>query len=550
MRPFLSSGLVSSGLMTALLAGVTLAGAAAQSGTEEPYAPVNRTIESSDLAPVLLPVDLWRGLDAAAAEKWLAGPDLAPRSPALHRLWRRLLLSTAPSPIGQDAARSGDHLLQVRLQALYRSGLLADIAEVVGKGGSADPTTRLWRARVDIYLGAREKGCQALTGPVESQLPQPLRAEKQLLLGYCAAVAGDTAAASLSASLAREEGSTAELALSVLGGLDGGIGRRPPLPNRLSLLDYRFLELQGPIDAAHVLEKAEPALLVALAQSSALDMNVQVAAAEAALRLNAMTPEAVAAVYRRLPNTAVRAGSDTFADSGLQRAQLFRAVEAAQAPERKVRLIRQLLREARRAGVLLQTAGMLAPLLAQVWPSPQTATLAEPAVEAALAGNDLDVARRWAESAASLQHWLALIDLADPQSPQIRPPALAYLDDLAARGRLGAAPLHRVVTVLDALGVTVPLRLWEAAGRVAQPSGGHLPETGLLGELSQVSQQKEAGRTILLVLRALGPDGPGGANVLALGDSIRALKRTGLDIDARRVAVEALYDLWPRTTGN
>jgi hypothetical protein len=38
--------------------------------------------------------------------------------------------------------------------------------------------------------------------------------------------------------------------------------------------------------------------------------------------------------------------------------------------------------------------------------------------------------------------------------------------------------------------------------------------------------------------------------VLALGDSIRALKRTGLDIDARRVAVEALYDLWPRTTGN
>jgi hypothetical protein len=550
MRPFLSSGLVSSGLMTALLAGVTLAGAAAQSGTEEPYAPVNRTIESSDLAPVLLPVDLWRGLDAAAAEKWLAGPDLAPRSPALHRLWRRLLLSTAPAPIGQDAARSGDHLLQVRLQALYRSGLLADIAEVVGKGGSADPTTRLWRARVDIYLGAREKGCQALTGPVESQLPQPLRAEKQLLLGYCAAVAGDTAAASLSASLAREEGSTADLALSVLGTLDGGVAQRPPLPDGLSLLDYRFLDLQGPIESAHVLKKAEPALLVALAQSSALDVKVQVAAAEAALRLNAITPEAVAAVYRRLPETAVRAAGDSFTDPVLQRAQLFRAVEGAQTAERRVRLVRSLLGEARRAGLRLQTASMLAPLFAQLWPSADTATLAEAVVETALAGGDLDLARRRAESSASLQHWLALIDLADPQSRQVRQSGLAYLDDLAARGRLGAAQLHRVVTVLDALDITVPLRLWEAAGRIAQPSGGHLPETGVLGELAQASQQKEAGRTILLVIRALGPDGPEGANPLALGDSIRALKRTGLDADARRLAAEALYGVWPRTSGN
>jgi hypothetical protein len=546
----LMAACLAGGLAAALLAGVAVTRAVAQSATEEPYAPVNRTVESSDLAPVLLPVDLWRGLDAAGAAKWLTGPNPAPRSPALHQLWRRLLLSTAPPPAGQDAAKAGDELLQMRLQALYRAGLLADIAEVLGKGGSADPTTRLWRARVDIYLGAREKGCQALAGPVEPHLPQPLRAEKQLLLGYCAAVAGDTAAAALSASLAREEGSTADLALSVLGTLDGGVAQRPPLPDGLSLLDYRFLELQGPIESAHVLKKAEPALLVALAQSSALDVKVQVAAAEAALRLNAITPEAVAAVYRRRPETAVRAAGDSFTDPVLQRAQLFRAVEGAQTAERRVRLVRSLLGEARRAGLRLQTASMLAPLFAQLWPSADTATLAEAVVETALAGGDLDLARRWAESSASLQHWLALIDLADPQSRQVRQSGLAYLDDLAARGRLGAAQLHRVVTVLDALDITVPLRLWEAAGRIAQPSGGHLPETGVLGELALASQQKEAGRTILLVIRALGPDGPEGANPLALGDSIRALKRTGLDADARRLAAEALYGVWPRTSGN
>ncbi len=543
-------------LLAALLVGPPVSGARAQqaqAAAEERYAPVNRSVESSDLPPVLLPVDLWRGLDAASAETWLAGPDAggphaAPRSPALHQLWRRLLLSTAPPPPGQDADKAGGDLLQLRLQALYRSGLVSDIAEVLGKGGSADPTTRLWRARVDIYLGARDRGCEALAGPIDPHLPQPLRAEKQLLLGYCAAVAGNAAAAALSASLAREEGSAADLALSVLAGLDGGVGQRPPLPERVSLLDYRFLELRGPIDAAQILKQAEPALLVALAKSGALDVKVQVAAAEAALRLNAMTPEAVAAVYRRLPEAAARPGGG--ADPALQRAQLFRAVEATQPPERKARLARSLLNEARRAGLHLQIAHMLAPVFAQLWPSPETAVLAETVVETALAGGDLDLARRWAESAANLQHWLALIDLADPQSRQVRQSGLASLDDLVARGRLGPASLHRLVTVLDALDIGVPMRLWEAAGRVPQPTGGHLPQTGVLGELAQAAEKKEAGRTILLVMRALGPDGPDGANGLALGDSIRALKRTGLDADARRVATEALFGIWPRTSGN
>lgn len=547
------SGLIRAGLRVSVLAAmaggaalmVAAMDASAQSASKEAFTPLNRSVESSDLPPALLPADLWRGLDAVAVEKWLASPDLPPRSPVLHQLWRRMLLSTAAPPAD---SRTGDELLQLRLQGLYRSGLLSEIADVLGKGGTREPTLQLWRARVDIYLGAREKGCQALAGPIEPDLPKPLRAEKQLLLGYCAAVAGDTRAAALAANLAREEGSTAELALTILGGLDGGVGERPGLPERLSLIDYRFLELMGPIDGAQALKKAEPALLVALASSKALEAKVQVAAAEAALRLNALRPEDVAEVYRRLPDALARASAAS--DPALQRALLFRSVEATQAPERKAGLVRSLLDEARRAGMQLQTARMLAPLFANLWPSPESSALAEAVVEVAIAGGELELARRWAETAASLQHWLALIDVADPQSRQVRQSGLLSLDDLVARGRLGAASLHRVVTVLDAMDVNVPLRMWEAAGRAAQPSGGHLPETGVLAEIARASERKEAGRTILLVMRALGPDGPDGANVLALSDSIRALKRAGLDTDARRLAVEALLSAWPRTSGN
>jgi hypothetical protein len=532
------------------LTGVAAAPVGAQSIQEEPFAPVNRRVESSDLSPLQLPDDLWRGVERGAIAKWLAAQDVLPRSPALAQLWRRLIASAATASGGPpgSGAKAGDDLPHLRLEALYRAGLLGEIGDALGKGASVGAAAQVWRARVDIGLGAREKGCQALAGSPDPQLPKTMRAEKQLLTGYCAAVAGDTAAAALAASLAREEGSTAELALAILETLDGGVEKRPPLPARLSLWDYRFLELTGPIDGSAALPKAEPALLVALASSTALDPKVQVGAADAALRLNVMTPEAVAGVYRRLASPAK--GTAATSDPVLQRALLFRAMEETQTTSVRARLLRTLLDEARRAGVLLQTAAMLTPVLSNLWPEPETRPLAEALVQVALAGGEIDLARRWAESAAQLQHWLALVDIADPQSRQIERAGLAALGDLAKRGKVPAAVLHRTVSVLDALGIEVPLPLWEAAGRIGQPSGGYLPPTGVLAELAKAADQKEAGRTIILVLQTLGPDGPDGANTLALGDAIRALKRAGLEADARRLAVEVLFAAWPRTSGS
>ncbi len=534
-----------------LLAGVSLgavvmaAQAWGQSPPEEPFAPVNRRIESSDLSPVQLPPDLWRGLDAGAVTKWLAAQTAPPRSPGLAGLWRRLMLSVEDAP-SAAAPQPGNEVGLARLEALYRSGLVSEIGEVLAKRGAAGAAAQLWHARIDIGLGAREKGCKTLAGPMASLPSRALRAEKQLLSGYCAAVAGDTRAAALAASLAREEGSTSELALGILGSLDGGVDNRPPLPDRLSLIDYRFLELTGPVDSDRALKEAEPALLVALAGNTALAAKVQVAAAEAALHLNTMTPEAVAKVYRRLP--ASKSGAAP--DRALKRAQLFRDLEETQTPAVRARLTRTLLDEARRAGVLLQTARMLAPAFSNLWPGPDMGVMAESLVQIALVGGQLDLARRWAESAVSLQHWLALIDIADPQARHVQQAGLLSLADLAKRGRISPTALHRVVTVLDALGIDVPLGLWEAAGRVPQPTGGHLPPTGVLGELAQASEQKQVGRTIILAIEALGTDGPDGANILALGDTLKALKRAGLEADARHLALEALLAIWPGTSGS
>ncbi|MBN9354425.1 MAG: hypothetical protein J0H04_10770, partial [Hyphomicrobium denitrificans] len=124
------------------------------------------------------------------------------------------------------------------------------------------------------------------------------------------------------------------------------------------------------------------------------------------------------------------------------------------------------------------------------------------------------------------------------------------LEDLAANGRFPATALYRLTTVLEALDYVVPLPLWEAANRAPQPTSGYLPETGVLTELQDASKKKEFGHTVLLVMKALGPNGAEDANLIALGDSIRALKRAGLEPDARRLGLEALLSSWPRLATN
>ena len=91
--------------------------------------------------------------------------------------------------------------------------------------------------------------------------------------------------------------------MEVLSGIEGG--SRPALPARVPLVDYRLLEILGTVDTADVLQKAEPALLAALANAPKGDIRLRTAAAEAALRLNALPPQTVADIYRRgIPNWA------------------------------------------------------------------------------------------------------------------------------------------------------------------------------------------------------------------------------------------------------
>ncbi len=521
----------------------------------------SQAVERLDLSPVMapdgsgLPYELWRGLDVASFERLIAEIEIPPRSPALHALWLRLITSDVTPPGGGQADQQ---FMALRLETLYRSGLLEQASQELAKMPAAGGVVATLAARNDIGLGKKERGCATAqnAGPIPIDLPKPLKVQAAMISGYCAAIAGDQAGAGLAAEMAREEGQKESAGLEALDAISVHASPRIAAKETISLLDYRLIEAAGgTIEPALLLKQGAPSLLAALALDPNTPPALKLPAAEAAAQLNAISPDEIAGIYRA---NASPAGAAAGPNTAERRAQLFVAAEAERTPLKKVRLIRSFLDELRRAGLYLSALRMSARASDTVQPVPEIGWFAETAIEIALAAGDYDKARSWASYGAtlgaspegSLSHWLALIDIADSNSPGNRGESLHYIEDLAVHGRLDPTLLHRIATVLDALAYDVPIPLWEAASRTPQPAGGFLPETGVLSELQDAAKKHEFGRTVLLAMKTLGPNGAEGAHMIALGDSIRALKRAGLEPDARRLGFEALFASWPRAIVN
>lgn len=494
-----------------------------------------------------LPLEVWAGLDPVKASELMAGLSLPPRSMALTTLWRRLI----------SAPASGE-LETLRAEALYRSGFMQELGELFSRPEQvASPMMKALAARYEIAVGQRDAGCSKVreAAAKKQELTKQLAGEMLVLAGYCASAGGDRSAAALAEELAQEEGVKDHALLDLLRAI---AGKRPPkLPRDVHLTPthFRLLELTGSVDPLLVAEKGTAALLGALVLDPAVDNRVRVAAAEAAARDTIITPEALAEVYRaqtfepdELANPLVPG-----ADPVLRRAQLFVAAERERHPARRAQILRAFLDESRQTGFYAHALALAAPLAASIPKGSELAWFAESGIESALvSGNHADV-HAWVSAADAgrrggrLDHWLALSDILDTAWRGKRGAYLPAVEVMAVQGQFSDSLLHRLATVLDALDYQVPMELWRVASSTPQPNDGHLPETGVLTELQLASEHRESARTILLAMKALGPQGGEGAHIIALGDTIRALRRVGLEADARRIGFEALFGGWPRS---
>lgn len=444
-------------------------------------------------------------------------------SPALASLLARAL---ARSTDGSSETR-------VRVAALERAGRVNELIDMLGQGN--EPAALAPYALALLAAGRTEDACAV-------QLDAGGEASGKhavfLIPAYCAALSGDRGAARQALDVARDNGVDVTFAARAIGGQT----QRPALPPRADVLDYLFLKLGQGSGRADVAAKATPELLFLLAHDDEAPAELRLAAAERAASLNVIDGETLASVYAgaapKLPKSAQTPSA--------LRAKLFAALESQTSEKIRAESIDALLASSKDARIEIPMSQALAKASGGFAQDTQSANFAETGIRvAALAGDD-QTAWDLTESAGNrVRSWQLLLVTTDPLSERVRT-ALDSGVDIALKAGLPGPLLQRLVTALDALGEEVPIPLWDLAAKSPQPDDGYLPPTGILSALKEAADKGETGRTILLAAAAFGPDGPQGAHMIALGDGLRALKRVGLDAEARRLAFEALYTHWPR----
>jgi len=476
-----------------------------------------------------LPADLWRSVSAAELETLITQAPWPSRSPALTKLIARAL-ETNPEADGDVKAKVG---------ALMRAGRIEEVIAVLGGAGAPnEPGAAAVYTVALLAAGRDDEACGLGLGTATARTWHDSLAKRAVFLipAYCAARGGDRGGAELALNLARDSGVDVRVAAAALA------GAKPPLPRSVDVVDYLFLKLGHAATGAEIAARATPDLLYLIARDPSAAPELRVAAAERAAALNIIDGTALAAAYgdaaSRLPKSAQSPPA--------LRAKLFATLNGQASPKIRAESIDALLASGRDARIEISMAQALAQVTGGFAQEAPDAGFAETGVRVAALAGDAEAAWQWTEGAdPRLRSWQLLLATSDPYGPNARG-ALDAGVDIALQSRLPGALLQRLVTVLDALGEEVPIPLWDLAGKTPQPADGYLPETGALTDLKQAADSGDVGRTILLVAAVLGPDGPQGAHLIGLGDSLRALRRVGLDAEARRLGFEALYAHWPQ----
>lgn len=97
-----------------------------------------------------------------------------------------------------------------------------------------------------------------------------------------------------------------------------------------------------------------------------------------------------------------------------------------------------------------------------------------------------------------------------------------------------------LLTLLDALGVSVPASAWlDTVGQVREL--GALPQPGLVAALESSSKEGRVGETVLMALALLGTDTTEKLHPSVIGPVVRGLARVGLIREARALALEVAF---------
>jgi hypothetical protein len=508
-----------------------------------PLAPVDPAWAGSLTASQgALPETLWQGTQKVfvAATLPLLQPTL---SPTLQELSRRLLLSNATAPTGDEPAKSRS-LAAIRLERLLALGYVDATAELIDRlpwKGDPEPLDRL-RVEIGFLKNDNEAACRRVQDAIGRY--QDVWWDRAQIA--CQALAGDPGKAALGLSLLRERqvprDQVFDSLIEAVGGHTAKLERMPDAtPIRVALLAAAKLPL--PADA---LQNADPAVLRAWATNPQVPAERRLAAAERAAALGVLPLDDLRSLYAEItvkPEER-KAAIQQAADNPRARAVLYATASQETVPAARAEALQSLLQAGLKRDEFPVTARLVAPLLLELEPSPDLDSFAPMAARALYAVDRAQEAGRWAEiGGASAQAQLFLVArLALGENGPAWPKdglrsileALQPKDAILEPGKLLLAG-----ALLQAVGEPIRPEDWAALVALPPAAGAASPNAALWFDGRAAVAGHHLGEALLDTIVMAQSGGRLSSEPIVIAEAVARLNSLGLQVEARRLALEA-----------
>lgn len=480
---------------------------------------------------------LWGGTSLGLITR---GLPMLPNQPAwrsLRNLQLRLLESPASLPQGKQG---GEPVIGLRAGKLAAMGASDAAAQLLSHMPNPQMSPTLRRQQIDGALLAGDTAGACSNEPaLRAALPGDNYAQQVQI--FCQYLAGKGNEASLGIDLLRDQklkDPAFFAAADTLSGIPAGktdwVSQSSPVAVAMAI------QAKLPLPDAAV-NGAPPILLPALVRAPTLSPDAHLAAAERAVALGVIQPDALRKLYEEVTSTTdPTAGANEPGKTPKSRALLYKAAEAQPVPTDRAALIQRALAADPATAPLVYGA-----MLAQLDASPDLAAFAPWAVRGLLASGRYEAVKPWlgilrAEALASggtasaaLKPIARLAGLAEPLTDS----------DLAAwRQARNEAPNDAakhtllLLCLTTALGDTPPEDDWLNLLDGPALINGKVSRSAITVGLTQAAAAQRRGETALYALLSLGELRDSEPSEFAR--LVWALNAAGLQADARALAVE------------
>jgi hypothetical protein len=369
----------------------------------------------------------------------------------------------------------------------------------------------------------------------------------------CRARAKETAEAHLALSLLRDQGVDDAPFLTLATALLAGAKPRLDKLAQPTALHVALLRETAAALPAGPPADASPAALAAIAALPGASPEQRLAAAERAEAAGALPTADLARLYAATEFSEAERRESADRISGARAAAWhFQTVAAKTEPAARAEALRRALALGRDRGLYATAARANLAALRALAPSPELMPFAADILRALVAAAEEARAAEWWQAlraaTAESDEAAAAVAAAWPLAMVAGIADAGWNDTLyerwqaALRGRDKDDPARRdaalfVMALGEALGAPPAAARWEDVYALRADENGVAP-AALLG-LPRAVAAGARGETVLLALLALGEGGAERAGIGTLAAAVAALRRVGLERDARRIAVEA-----------